>query len=469
MAINYLKQFYQAAKTGNIDNLMEAIKSGENLNNILSVAFNEAVIGNHMDIVNYLLSHENLKENLDINADEGRALIWACSCVYIPMINCLITYEADVSINNYSAYKTLFMNISKMNNKDQLIEPIYEKLLTGLKEKLLYDEKLREDLFYWAKNHKDNKVINLIKSNKSYPEKYKKEQFNKEFEAVCIKNDEKRMNIMIKNSLFNIQHGLFIACKADNINFFTKLESMGADIDAKYTKEDNIMFFLLNNQANKNYQSYQKIGQVALDYSLDILLYLLMKLKNDEKLQYERNIMTNDNLLLNLSVHVNDIIKQCCSIKRKKIPHFALLDLLFESGILKENIMYEILHALDYYYEMRGATEESILYLNMILQYIKNKNIPLNIGQLNSLLRDAALHNDSLNLLALKELGADLKSLWSHYQDKKNWLSDSEFAKESEKMKSIGLYYLDINESNYHSKNRFSPEIELLITHNIKE
>lgn len=128
--MSILKQFYEAAKTNNVNVIKTLINSKEVKSHIDLVMVEAAALG-HLEVVQFLVEDKSVNRKANIHFQDNRAFIWASNNSRWNIVEYLISKGIDKSFQNDYLHKQMVKN--KVNSENHL----YVTLTNKLKEEIL--------------------------------------------------------------------------------------------------------------------------------------------------------------------------------------------------------------------------------------------------------------------------------------------------------------------------------------------
>ena len=181
--VNYPRQFYQGAKTGNVEAMKEAVKNviegGNNLdnvidnnvidnnvidnnvidNNLINLSLIESASNGHLEAAQYLLESNDLPVKADIHSQDDRAFTWACQNQHWEVANYLKDQGANIATDNHYVYRMMVEN--KIERDNSIVMATFEQLKQDIKQ---MDEKNKSFFIHFSKQQKDIALEEFIEN-----------------------------------------------------------------------------------------------------------------------------------------------------------------------------------------------------------------------------------------------------------------------------------------------------------------
>lgn len=140
--MNYAKQFYQACLEGKVDQVRDCAKHAIDVSQFIDTAFSESASRGHLEILKFLVNNFQI----DIHANEERALVWACMGQHYSTVEFLLSQGADITSNNYEPFTILVENSRNTEIYARLLNTIFPKLRMDIAE----NEILKTHILTWG-------------------------------------------------------------------------------------------------------------------------------------------------------------------------------------------------------------------------------------------------------------------------------------------------------------------------------
>lgn len=434
MTINYLKQCYKSAQTGNFEEFKEAIQSGIDIKNIIDVILIEAVNSRNIEMVDYLLNSTKLKKHANIHYEEERALYWAASNTDYKMFSFLIKNGANIKTNNYEAYRKLIENSAE--NDLEINQEEIENWSQLLKNDMKTNKKLEDFIHFYTSENNVEYFINLVM--KTYHKKF--EEIEKKYVMKLISNaikfDKVEFLDMILNENkkyeINIKELVIESCMLNKLEVFKYL-----------TQKENVL-------------EIPELFQIAIKNSLPIALHLIEKKLNNvnntviKQYQvkdkfYQQNPnqgLIHEGLDISYADSKEELIQLLDAVMIKKWNNdkveesfniFKYVMQNTEKFQITQELLIKLFMINNYIDidedQVESEDIQSLSFVRKVIDLLIESNLNLAIDTNGFLIQIAAINNLKEQIPSLMKKGSSMEAFLHRYDNKDNWLTKEEYKK----------------------------------------